>query len=248
MPPVRAQNALAENNVPAVLPDAPNPKNPNRAAANAQRESQAPQEPKDRTGHQVPPPISDYAPRLARYIEPGELTRRLSAKEKLELSVHQEFRPYAFSTKFIAAGWEQLLNSNPKYGSDSAGFGERLGAAFIRQDSNALFSDGVFAALLHQDPRFYRKGSGTILSRLGYAATRGIVTRTDAGNPAPNYSRLLGAAASYALTTTYYPAVSATWPQAIQSYGVSFLTGALGFEIHEFGPDLLYRARRWHRH
>ena len=237
--PLPSQQTIASNRAETALPDAPQLEISASARWPQGSSSSYPQ------SDQTPSPAVavHYAPRLARYIERDELTRQLSAKEKLELSVHQQFRPYAASTKFLAAGWEQLRNSNPRYGTDSAGFGERLGAAFIRQDSNALFSDGVFPALLHQDPRFYRLGSGTILHRAVYAVTRGIITRTDAGKPAPNYSRFLGAAGTYALTMTYYPAVSATWPQTWEGYGISFLTGALGFELHEFGPDLIHMVR-----
>jgi hypothetical protein len=237
--PLHAQPPTADNPIKESLPDAPQPVAATSFDSSATRSRQTRQS----TGNTP----TRYAPRLARYIEPDEQARQLSAKEKLELSVHQQFRFYAFSTKFLAAGWEQLRNSNPRYGTDSGAFGERLGAAFIRQDSNAFFSDGVFPALLHQDPRFYRLGSGTILHRAVYAATRGIITRTDAGKTAPNYSRFLGAASAYALTMTYYPAVSATWSQTWKGYGVSFLTGALGFELHEFVPDLIHLVRHHHR-
>ncbi len=240
--PLQSQQTMASNRAAAALPDAPQPEIPASAGWPQGSSSSYPQS--DRTAS--PAVAVHYAPRLARYIEPDEQTRRLSAKEKLELSVRQQFRPYAASTKFLAAGWEQLRDSNPKYGTDSGAFGERLGAAFIRQDSNALFSNGVFPVLLHQDPRFYRLGSGTILHRAVYAATRGIITRTDDGKAAPNYSNFLGSASTYALTMTYYPAVSATWPQTWEGYGVSFLTGAIGFELHEFGPDLIHLVR--HRH
>lgn len=188
-----------------------------------------------------------YAPRLARYIQPDELTRTLSAKEKLELSGHEQIQPYSLSTQLMAAGWEHLLDSNPKYGSDSAGFGERLGAASIRQNSAALLSDGFFPAILHQDPRYYRKGSGKILDRIIYSATRVVITRMDNGNPALNYSRLFGGAGAYALTMTYYPAVSAKWAETTEGYGISLLTGALGNQLHEFLPDVLSYVRHRHR-
>jgi hypothetical protein len=234
--PLHAQHASVNRQIDGPLPDAPQP----RISSGSTTEwSQQP-------GQSLRNPSSHYAPRLARYIQPDQLTRRLSSKEKLELGVHEQIRPYALTTQLMAAGWEQLINSNPKYGTDSAAFGERLGAASIRQNSNALLSDGVFPALFHQDPRYYRLGSGKIGHRILYSASRILVTRTDSGDPAPNYSRFAGAAAVYAMTMTYYPAVSATWPKTARSYGVSLLTGALGNELHEFVPDLIHLVR--HRH
>jgi hypothetical protein len=232
--PLAAQQAMAGTALAVELPDAPLP-------------SQAIQRSATTAPQPIPASAPHYAPRFARYIQPYQVTRQLSAKEKLELSVREQLRPYAFSTEILAAGWEHLRDGNPKYGSDSAGFGERLGAAAIQQTSNAIFSDGVFPALLRQDPRYYRKGSGKILDRVLYSATRGLVTRTDAGNPAPNYSRILGSASAYALTMAYYPAVSATWGQTAKGWSVSFLTGALGNQIHEFGPDVRDWIHRRHQ-
>ncbi len=182
----------------AALPDAPTP-----ARVSADPQQSADQYPRTQQipVHTHPGP----APRLAKYIEPDQHAATLTSKDKLELSVWEQVQPYAVGTEIMAAGWEHLLNSNPHYGSDKAGFGERLGAAAIRQTSQAVFSDGVFAALLHQDPRYYRKGSGSIAGRIVYSATRVIITRTDAGNEAPNYSQMLGYAGASALTMTYYP-------------------------------------------
>jgi hypothetical protein len=139
-----------------------------------------------------------------------------------------------------------LWNSNPKYGTDKAGFGERLGAAFIRQNSQAVLSDGVFAAVFHQDPRYYSRGSGSFMGRVFYSASRVLVTRTDAGNETANTSQLVGYAGAAALTMTYYPAVSATWSNTVKGYGISLLGSALGNEVHEFAPDLIHRV--FHRH
>jgi hypothetical protein len=165
-------------------------------------------------------------------------TQPLSAGEKLKLSFMEQLTPYAFFTEALSAGWEQLRNSDPKYGSDSAGFGERLGAAAIRQSSESVFADGVFAAAFHQDPRFYRLGKGSFPHRVFYAASRTWRTRMDSGTPAMNYSLLVGYGASSALTMAYYPAISATGSKAAAGYGWSLLGNMAGDQYHEFWPDI----------
>ncbi len=187
------------------------------------------------------------APRLAKYIEPNQVAAPLSAKDKLELSGWEQLQPYAFSTQIVGAGWQHLINGNPKYGTDKAGFGERLGSATIRQGSQAIFSDGILAAAFREDPRYYRKGSGKVVNRIAYAASRVLITRTDAGNETPNYSKIVGYAGASALTMTYYPAVSATWAETSEGYGISFLVAALGNGIHEFTPDLVHLVSRRYR-
>ncbi|MGC1782347.1 MAG: hypothetical protein WA708_07505 [Acidobacteriaceae bacterium] len=233
-----AQPAIAANDSEAALPNAPQPAVTTPVSPLARQHQQDQQFSGNRPTRQ--------AHRLAKYIQPDERSVTLSAKEKLELSGWEQLQPYAFGTQILAAGWEQLLNSDPKYGTDKAGFGERLGAATIRQGSQAILSDGVFAAVFRQDPRYYVKGSGKILNRVVYAASRVLITRNDDGSEAVNYSELVGYAGASALTMTYYPAVSATWPKTAKGYGISLAGTALGNAVHEFLPDLMHLVS--HRH
>lgn len=236
--PLPAQQMIAVNNPSTALPDAPQPVSDRTVVQESTSRSQ-----------QTPernPPVQ--APRLAKYIQPEQRAVPLSALDKLELAGWEQIQPYSVATQILAAGWEHLLDSNPNYGTDKAGFGEKIGAAAIRQSSQAIFSDGILAAAFHQDPRYYRKGSGKIVDRVMYSATRVIITRTDAGKKAPNYSEIFGYAGAAALTMTYYPAVSATWHDTAEGYAISMSTAALGNQLHEFAPDLLKRLYRWHRH
>lgn len=136
------------------------------------------------------------------------------------------------------AGWEQMINSNPQYGTDCGAFGGRLGAAALLQNSRAVLSDGVMAAIFRQDPRYCRQGHRLAKQRIYHAAERVFMIRSDEGNYQPNYSQLLGNAGATALTITYYPAVSTTWPKTAKGYGISLAQRALGNEIHEFTPAL----------
>lgn len=221
------------------LPDAPEPTAAARAVAQPTPLQAAPRPP---SSVSLTP-----APRLAKYIGTDQSTVRLSAKEKLELSGWEQLHPYAFATQLFGAGWEQLIDGDPKYGSDSGAFGERLGAAALLQNSRAILSDGVLAAIFHQDPRYYRQGHRRVKQRIYHAAERVFIIRSDDGKYQPNYSQLLGNAIATALTMTYYPAASATWPQTAEGYGVSLATGALGNEIHEFTPIIERVAFHHHR-
>lgn len=223
-----AQSAIAADD--SALPDAPQPTTVARVTAQPAPSSRTPQ---PSSSASLTP-----APRLAKYIGTDQRTVRLSAKEKLELSGWEQLQPYAFATQFMGAGWEQLINSNPRYGTDSGAFGERLGAAALLQNSRAILSDGVMAAMFRQDPRYYRQGHRPVKQRIVHAVVRVFIIRSDEGNYQPNYSQLLGNAVATALTMTYYPAVSATWPNTAKGFGISLAQGALGNEVHEFTPML----------
>lgn len=43
---------------------------------------------------------------------------------------------------FFSAGWEQLIDGHPKHGTDSGAYGQRVGAAAIRDLSMRTLSDG----------------------------------------------------------------------------------------------------------
>lgn len=186
------------------------------------------------------------APKYARYIDPGQQVYPLRAKDKLALSLAQQLEPWALTTPLLAAGWEHLLDSSPNFGSDKAGFGERLGASVLNQTSQAFLVDGVGNALFREDPRYYRVGGRDIRRRILYAASRTVLTRTDRGTRSINYAALVGYAGASALTMTYYPATSAKWDEVWKGYGISLATQPLGNALHEFGPDLLHLLHRKH--
>ena len=56
----------------------------------------------------------------------------LTAGEKVHAGVKDLYSYENFAAMFISAGYEQILNSSPNYGTDKGAFGERLGAAAIR--------------------------------------------------------------------------------------------------------------------
>lgn len=186
------------------------------------------------------------AEKYQKYVELGQQVPSLSGRDKIVLAFREQAKPVAFVTPFLAAGWGQLVDANPHFGVDKAGFGERLGAAALKQSSQAILSDGFAAAALREDPRFYRMGGQGIKRRILYAASRVLITRTDSGNRSVNYSRLIGNAGAAALTMTYYPAVSANWETVWKGYGVSLSTAALGNTFREFSPDILHWIGRKH--
>jgi hypothetical protein len=68
-----------------------------------------------------------------------------------------------------------------------------------------IVGDALLPAILHQDPRFYYRGTGTAISRLLYALSNPILTYGDHGRRQINYSGIGGDLASGALADAYYP-------------------------------------------
>jgi hypothetical protein len=179
-------------------------------------------------------------------VEPGEKIPPLSAKDKLMFPAHEELRLTGWFSTFLSAGWDQLTDGNPKYGSDSGAFGERLGAAALRDLSMRTFSDGVLPALLREDPRYFRKRDGSIVHRGVYAASRVFVDQRDNGSSGFNNSVVLGHGMASALTMAWYPDESAKPSVVFETWAWSLLGEAGGNLWSEFWPDV--RGKIFHRH
>ena len=183
----------------------------------------------------VDPARGRVAPIHAKYIFPGVRAQPLGARDKLIIGLKDSYSVMNFGGMFAASGYEQLRNGEPHYGSDRGAFGERLGAAGIRDTAQGVLTDGVYAPLLHQDTRYYVEGSryGTFHRAL-YALTRPLISRSDSGRPMINGAQLLGYASAIAISETFYPPVDQNASSAAKAYGGSIGGAALGSLLIEF--------------
>jgi hypothetical protein len=58
----------------------------------------------------------------------------------------------------------------------------------------------VFPTLLHQDPRYFRRGTGSGWSRLQYALGQTLWTQHDSSTLQFNYSEIVGSVAAVAVS------------------------------------------------
>jgi carboxypeptidase family protein len=129
----------------------------------------------------------------------------LTWKQKFALATRGTFDPIAMVGVGFAAGVEQATNAFPGYGQGAEGYGKRFAAKFADGRSSDYLTHAIFPTLLHQDPRYYYQGSGTMKSRLLHAIGSAFFTRGDDGRTEPNYSYVLGDICSGALSNLYYP-------------------------------------------
>ena len=190
----------------------------------------------------VPQHASDTRPfapnRWYGVVDPGEKIPLLRPQDKMVFWLHEEVSPLSLVPAVFSAGYDQLTNGNPKYGTDSGAFGERFGAAALRDASMRFFSDSLLPTLTRTDPRYFRMGSGGAGTRAVYAAKRLIFTQDDAGHRVINYSDIVGRLAGSGLTAAYYPPQSATADVVFETWGTS-LAGSVGANLfYEFWPDV----------
>jgi hypothetical protein len=167
---------------------------------------------------------------------------QLTAKQKFSLATRGTFDPVALIGVGIAAGMEQATNAYAGYGQGAAGYSKRYAAKFLDGRSSDFLTHAVFPVLLHQDPRYYYQGSGSVRSRLVHALSSAFVARSDNGHSVPNYSYLLGNICSGALSNLYYPQAN-RGPNLVFTNAAVGLAGRIGGNlIREFSKRLTTNA------
>ena len=173
-------------------------------------------------------------------VAPNEIAEPMSVDTKVVAGLKNSVSLFSLTGWVASAGWAHLTNGSPNYGTDRGAFGQRLGAAAVRNISEGIFTDSLFAPVFHEDPRYYIMGRGhNVFKRAVYAATRAVITRTDSGRTTPNFALLAGNASGAALTVTYYPAKNTTFSEVAQTFGGSVGGSAIGFVVTEFIGDAM---------
>jgi hypothetical protein len=188
------------------------------------------------------------APMYSRVIPAGMAAPQIHGRDKIVLATRDLYSLTSVADFFVSAGWDQLTNGQPNYGTNGKAFMQRVGAAAARDSSQAFLSNGPFAVMLHQDPRYFALGSHySIARRAWYAITRPLVTRdsTD-GHAVMNTSLILGQAAGTALNNLYYPKINRNFHDNLAGFGGSMGGCALSFAVDEFTSDLLRAIRLKH--
>jgi len=169
----------------------------------------------------------------------------LTAKEKFKLASEDAFDRGTFALAGIFAGEAQLTNANRNFGQGRAGFGRYFGASYGDFMIGDYMTEAAFPTLLHQDPRYFRRGTGSGWSRLGYAMGQIVWTHRDSGGTQFNYSEILGNSAAVAISNVYY-VNNRTAGDATSKLGMQVGVDMAANVLKEFWPDLRRKFGRKH--
>ena len=129
-------------------------------------------------------------------------------------------------------------------GNSDRNYSERFATAFADNAVGNFMTTAVMPSLTHQDSRYYRRGEGGVFSRLAYAASRSVITRTRDGRAAFNISEIGGNFAAAALSNLYYSPADRTMSGTLSRWGTQVMWDTAANELKEFWPDLRRRLRR----
>jgi hypothetical protein len=163
---------------------------------------------------------------------------RLTPKQKFRLAFRSATDPATIGIAGIVAGIGQWNNSFEDYGQGAEGYFKRFGASYADTFDGTMIGNAILPSLLHQDPRYFRKGTGSFSSRLWYAITTTVRCKNDDGQWVPNYSNVMGNLASGGISNLYYPESDRGASLTIERALIVTAEGALGAIFYEFYPDL----------
>jgi len=163
----------------------------------------------------------------------------LTAGQKMKLAFRSATDPVAFGIAFIVAGEHEALDDDTGFGWGIEGYGKRSGAAYLDAFDGAIIGNGILPSILHQDPRYFRLGHGTVKHRLLYALATNVICKHDNTHKwEPNYSNVGGNIISGAISNLYYPASDSGIGQTFTNGLTVTAEGGLGSVFQEFWPDI----------
>jgi len=198
-------------------------------AAQGNGQTSDPPEPRDKRifwiipNYRTFPTMADYKP--------------LTPKEKFKIARDDSFDR---GTVVLAAGFAgegQLTNSNRSFGQGVEGYSRYFGTAYADFVIGDFMTEAVYPSILHQDPRYFRRGVGSGWSRLGYAMGQIFWTHTDSGGAQFNFSEIVGNSTAVAISTAYYPD-GRDVSSAVSTLGVQIGIDMASNILKEFWPDI----------
>ncbi|MGD0858408.1 MAG: hypothetical protein ABR912_03720 [Terracidiphilus sp.] len=163
----------------------------------------------------------------------------LSAGQKMGLAFRSATDPVAFAAAFLVAGYHEALDDDKGFGWGVEGYGKRSGAAYLDAFDGSIIGNGILPSILHQDPRYFRLGHGTVTHRVLYSLATNVICKHDnTGKWEPNYSNVGGNIISGAISNLYYPSGTSGFGQTITNGLTVTAEGGAGSIFQEFWPDI----------
>ena len=162
----------------------------------------------------------------------------LSDSQKFHLFTRTIKDPFNLIMPAVNAVILSSAGASSGYGNGFGGFTKRYAASIGDSVSGNFFRLYAFPVLLHEDPRYFRAGHGSIARRTGHVFASTVWTRKDDKTFRFNWSKLLASVASSALSNAYYPAENRGVKLTVSRIGLSYL-GEIGYNgLKEFWADI----------
>ncbi|HUA84240.1 MAG TPA: hypothetical protein VMB85_10310 [Bryobacteraceae bacterium] len=161
----------------------------------------------------------------------------LTAGEKFKIAGEDSFDRGTAGLAVLFAGEAQLTKATPSFGNGIEGYSRYLATSSADLVIGDMMTEAIFPVMLHQDPLYFRRGTGSTWARLGSAAGQIFGTHTDSGHSQFNFSEVLGNSTAVAISNAYYPD-NRTATNAVSKLGIQLGVDMASNILKEFWPEI----------
>ncbi|HEX4030499.1 MAG TPA: hypothetical protein VHX20_09050 [Terracidiphilus sp.] len=240
----------------ASLPDAPTPQTGSGSSAqqgqNQPVQDQPPLPPQDNKDSKKPNAPGQQPKRILgimpnyRAVSAGAIPPPATPRQAFKIATQNSFDYSSFIfvglTSMIAEGEDD----HPQLGKGVPGFWAYSWRGFLDKVDGNYWVVFVLPSALHEDERYYAKGTGRVWKRAVYASSRVLITPNYQGHNTINGAELLGRGVAQGISLSYYPSSDRTASALAAKYGYAILRDASTNTFREFWPDIAQHVL--HRH
>ncbi|MGC2160627.1 MAG: hypothetical protein WA634_01840 [Silvibacterium sp.] len=162
----------------------------------------------------------------------------LTSRQKFQLFFKGATDSWTIGLTAFSAGIGQAEDSPPEWQGGVEGYAKRWGAGYADSFDGNLWGNAILTSWWHEDPRYYRKGSGSFTSRAWWAAGSSFWCKRDKGTWGPNYANVIGNLIGGGIANIYYPPSQRGLEPTLEHSATVTYYGILGAEVIEFWPDI----------
>ena len=161
----------------------------------------------------------------------------INTSQKFKIARDDAFDRGTFVLAGLFGAEGQVMASTPAFGTGVSAYAKYSSASLADWMIGDFMTEGVYPALLHQDPRYFRKAEGGKWPRLRYAVGQIVLTHGDGGAMQFNLSEIAGNATAVGIANAYYPGNHSLSAQ-LSKLAIQLAVDAAANVVKEFAPDL----------
>jgi hypothetical protein len=219
---------LAQENPPATQPPAP--------PAPVTKST----EPSIQTGTLILGVLPNY-----KTVEKMTAYQPITPKQKFMIATKDTFCWQEYLVSASVTELDTISGQDPEWGQGVKGYAKRFGAAVADQTSGNYLTEGILPTVLHEDPRYFRLGRGSVFHRTAHALSWVVIAKTDHYHNTFNWSEQIGSFASASIGLAYYPAGERNLDAVLDRYITEVSYDAASSVLKEFWPDI--RQKFFHK-
>ena len=163
-------------------------------------------------------------------VEGNHQAPPITARRAFQMAALNSFDPYVFPFVGVVAALG--------VGQGTTNYTRRYATALADNSIGNFMTSAVLPSLLHQDPRYFELGAGSVWHRAGYAASRSLVTRSRSGGAQFNVSEIGGNGIAAMISNAYYQPADRNAIGVLTRWGSQVMWDTLSNELKEFWPDV----------